>query len=292
MPSFANKKQLRFVITLGTSTFDGGQNNQLILQGFRAVVDIDKAGGMMMGTLRAKIYGVSQSAMNSITTLQAKPNGLIANTIEVYAIDGDVETHVYSGNIVNAWGDYQSMPDVFLQIQAQALYYNALKPVPPISVRGTVDVASLMGQIATDMSLKFENNGVNKTITDPYFPKTKLEQAKALAQAADIGFFIDDRILAITPSPYSPRNVDTVPVISAQSGMVGYPTFDGPGINFSSLFNPAITFGGKIQVKTDIPRANGEWIVTSIAHHLESERPNGAWHSTIRCYDIQLAPTR
>ena len=42
--SFDAKKQLRFVITLGTSTFDAaGKYDQIVLQGFRASVDIDKA---------------------------------------------------------------------------------------------------------------------------------------------------------------------------------------------------------------------------------------------------------
>ena len=102
MPSFSDKKQLRFVITLGTGKFGSSNNDQIILQGFRAIADIDKAGGMMMGTLRAKIYGVKQADMNSVTTLQWKPGSRIANTIEVYAIDGAAETLVFAGNIVNA----------------------------------------------------------------------------------------------------------------------------------------------------------------------------------------------
>jgi len=57
MPSFSNKKQLRFVITLGTGKFGSSNNDTVTLQGFRAIAEIDKAGGMMMGTLKAKIYG-------------------------------------------------------------------------------------------------------------------------------------------------------------------------------------------------------------------------------------------
>ena len=70
--SFENKKELRFIITLGTGKFGSSSNNQIRLEGFRATVEIDKAGGMMMGTLRAQIYGVQQTDMNSITTLQWK----------------------------------------------------------------------------------------------------------------------------------------------------------------------------------------------------------------------------
>ena len=146
-----NKKRLKFIITLGTGKFGSSDNDQITLEGYRATADIDKAGGMMMGTLRARIYGVTQDDMNSITTLQWKPQEIIPNTVEVHAIDGDMETLVFAGNIVNAWGDYQTMPDVYLRLQAQSAFINQLKPVPPRSFKGSIDVASVMGQIARDL---------------------------------------------------------------------------------------------------------------------------------------------
>lgn len=293
--SFSDKKQLRFVITLGTGKFGSSNNDRIALQGFRATADIDKAGGMMMGTLRAKIYGVSQSDMNSITsfTMQAPVNGgyrYQPNTVEVYAIDGAVETLVFAGNIVNAWADYQGMPDVFLHIQAQSAFFNALKAIPPRSFKGGVDVASVMAQIARDMGYTFENNGVNVKLCDVYLANTGLEQAKELAQTAGIGFYIDDTVLAITQSPTTPRG-GIIPLISAQSGLVGYPTFDGWGVNVQCLFSPAVTFGGRIKLETDVLRASGEWLVASVAHRLESEKPGGAWFTTIRGNQTGLAVT-
>lgn len=289
MPSFSDKKQLRFVITLGTGKFGSSEHDQIILQGFRATADIDKAGGMMMGTLRAKIYGVKQADMNSVTTLQWKPGTLIPNTVEVYAIDGAVETLVFAGNIVNAWADYQSMPDVYLHIQAQSAFFNALKAVPPRSFKGGVDVASVMAQIARDLGYVFENNGVTTQLTDIYLPNTGMEQAKDLARAAGCDLYLDDKILAITP-PNVPRKV-LIPLISPASGLVGYPTFDGVGVNFQILFNPAVTFGGSIKLETDVQQAAGEWVVTSVGHRLESEKPGGAWFSSIRGNANGLAVT-
>jgi len=280
MPSFEHKKALRFVIRLGTAKFDSSDNDTITLQGFRAIVDIDKAGGMTMSTLRAKIYGVKQSDMNSITTLQWKPGTAIPNTVEVYAIDGPAETLVYAGNIVNAWGDYQNMPDAFLHIQAQACYFNGLQAVQPLSIKGGIDVAVVMARIAKDMGLVFENNNVSVMLTDVYVANTLKEQALELARAANFSLYIDDKVLAIT-NKYAPRKGD-IPEISAQSGLVGYPTFDGVGVQFQTLFNPAITFGGRVKLKTDVQRAAGEWIVTSVAHRLESEKPGGAWFSTVR----------
>lgn len=280
MPSFDNKKQLRFVVTLGTGKFGSSNNDTITLQGFRATADIDKAGGMMMGTLRAKIYGVKQADMNSVTTLQWKTGTLIPNTVEVYAIDGPAETLVFAGNIVNAWADYQSMPDVFLHIQAQSAFFNALKAIPPRSFKGGVDVASVMAQIARDLGYTFENNGVTTRLVDVYLPNTGMEQAKDLARAAGCDLYLDDKILAITP-PNVPRRV-IIPLISPASGLVGYPTFDGVGVNFQTLFNPAITFGGSIKLETDVQQAAGEWVVTSVGHRLESEKPGGAWFSNVR----------
>ena len=288
MPSFDNKKQLRFVITLGTGKFGSSSNDTITLQGFRATADIDKAGGMMMGTLRAKIYGVKQADMNSVTTLQWKPGSRIANTVEVYAIDGSAETLVFAGNIVNAWGDYQNMPDVFLHIQAASAAAAALRPVQPRSFKGGVDVASVMAQIAHSMSFAFENNGVNVKLVDVYLPNTDLEQARDLAKAAGIGLWIDDKVLAITQTPTTPRGT-LIPLISPASGMVGYPTFDGYGVNARLLFNPAVQFGGRVKVESDVLRACGEWVVACIGHHLESEKAGGAWFSTVRLNNIGLA---
>jgi hypothetical protein len=280
MTSFSTKKQLRFVITLGTGKFGSSDNNRIELTGFRATADIDKAGGMMMGTLRARIYGVRQVDMNSITTLMWKPGTRIANTVEVFAINGDVETLVFAGNIINAWADYQNAPDVFLHIQAQAAYFNGLQAVSPLSIKGGISVAVVMARIAKDMGLTFENNNVNVILTDVYLANTLKEQALELSKACNFSLYIDDKTLAIT-NRYQPRK-GLIPEISAQSGLVGYPTFDGIGINFQTLFNPAITFGGAVKLTTDVEQANGEWVVVSVSHRLESEKPGGAWFSTIR----------
>lgn len=280
MLSFKNKKQLRFVITLGVGKFGSSDNNIVTLQGFRATADIDKAGGMMMSTLRARIYGVSQSDMNSITTLQWKPALRIKNTVEVFAIDGESETLVYAGDIVNAWGDYQNMPDVFLHIQAQSAYYSGLQPVQPLSYKKGVDVSIVMEKIAEAMGLKFENNNVHVALCDQYVCNTAKEQALELARAGNFSLYIDDKILSIT-NKYAPRE-GLIPEISAETGMVGYPTFDAIGITCRTLFNPGVMFGGRIKVKTDIEQAAGEWIVVSVGHRLESERPGGAWFSIIR----------
>jgi hypothetical protein len=289
--SFDNKKELRFVVTLGTGTFGSSSANQITLEGFRASVTIDKGGGQMFGTLRAQVYGVSQSDMNSVTTLQYKALTVTPNTISVYAIDGQQETLVFAGNIVNAWPDYKSTPDVFLQIEAQAAFINKLTPVAPSSFQGAADVAVIMGKLADKMGYTFENNGVQVPLSNVYLPGTGTDQAQKLADMAGIWWGIDNDILWITPRNSSRGG--TIPQISSSSGLNGYPTPDGQGfINFQTLFNPAIRFLGRIDLVSSIPKANAQWIVVSVAHRLESEKPGGAWFSQIRGNTNGLVPVR
>lgn len=296
--SFTNPKDLKFVINLGTGHFGSSSANTITLQGFRAVADIDKAGGMMMGTLRASIFGVKQSDINSITTVQWQPLAFIPNTIQVFAIDGDQSTLVFTGNIINAWGNYDNMPDVYLNIQAQAAYFSQLQPITPTAFSGSVDAVSLMqtviGKINASVSstqsiYTLENNGVPQTpIVNPYFANTGLEQLKDIARAAGIWMYIDNTIIAITPLN-QPRN-KPIPIISKTTGLRGYPTFDGVGVKFQMLFSPSVTFGGSVQIQSpEIPRAEGIWIATLIALKLESNKPNGAWIMDIRGTKTGLA---
>lgn len=287
--SFQNKKALRFTIVLGTGTFTGSLaaflNNTIILQGFRASVDINKAGGNQMGTLQARIYGVAESDMNSITTLMWKPDGYIPNTVTVTAIDGNQETQIFAGNIVQAWGNFQSQPDVYLEIQAQTAYVAQLRPVSPVSFQGSVDVATIAQQITNTMStatnpLSFENNGVTTQLFNTYLAGTGLDQLKSLVKAANCDLYLDDNIVAICPRGV-PRG-GLIPLISPQSGLVSYPAFDNTGVNFRCLFNPALRFGGSVSLQCPIPKANGQYTVLCVGHQLESEKPGGAWHSIVK----------
>lgn len=280
MTSFANKKELKFIITLGTGTFGSQGYDQIVIRGLRASVSIDNAGGVQMSTLRAKIWGVKESDMRACTTLQWKPLEIIRNTVEVFAIDGEIETLVFAGNIVNAWGDYQSIPDVFLHIQAQSVYFAQILPTSPTSYQGAIDAAEALRKIATDMGLVFENNGANAMLNDIYVANTLAEQAKEIAKAANFNLYIDNKTMAVTPK-FGAR-VGVIPDISPQSGLVGYPTFDGVGVAFLTLYNPSITFGGQVNLVTDIPQALGVWVVVSLSHRLECEKPNGQWFSSVR----------
>ena len=288
MTSFTNKKALKFEIVIGTGAFSGG-GNKITIQGKRAMAHIEHAGGKQIGTLRATIYGVTQSDMNAITTLSWDPKRLgIAhinqNTITVHAIDGDRDSVVFYGNIINAWGEYQSMPDVYLHIQASISIYQQMTPIKPRFRKAPVDVASVLSEIAKDMNMKPENNGVNLTLGKQYLNGTNMDQVYQIRDHANIDIYFDYNILAFCPKGQS-RN-KFVTVISSQTGMKGYPTFDAARINVITLYRPDIIPGCPIQVITDVTRAAGNWKADILTHDLESEMPEGKWFTRIVGYKI------
>lgn len=281
MPSFDNKKQLRFVVTLGSDNpkFDEAGSDQIILQGYRATAICENAGWVQMGELRAEIFGMSQSDMNAITSYPMRIGTALQNKIVVFAIDGKQESVVFAGNMVKAWPDYSRMPDVCLRIQARAAYSDALKTVAPRSFKGACDVADVMRQIATSMGYVFENSGVNVKLADVYLANTNLEQARDLAKAAGIELNIEQNVLSIWPKG-SYRNA-LIPLVSVDTGLVGYPSFDGTFLRFDTLYNPSFITGGLVKVESDNIAAKGQWQILRMAHRLEAEKPGGAWFSSV-----------
>lgn len=284
MLSLSNKKRLKIVITLGDGTF--GDYDQITLEGYRAALSISLAGGLQMGQLFGSIYGMKPSDMAAITTYAPRVGAFKPNLMVVYAIDGTQESLVFTGNIVTAWADYQSIPNVYLNIQAQAAAVDLLRAVPPRSFKGSIDTASAMQQIAASMGYSFENNGVDVQLQDVYLANTGMNQARDLATMAGVQFWVDNKTIAIAPKGIARKTIK--PLISAQTGMVGYPTFDGVTVMVRTLFNPAIVQGGMVHIATDVQRAAGDWLVLSIDHALDSETPGGQWFSTFRAVDPKL----
>ena len=116
---------------------------------------------------------------------------------------------------------------------------------------------------------------------DQYLANTAIEQAQEIARAAHCDLYIDNTTLAITPKGMA-RNANSIPLISKDTGLVGYPTFDSNGVVFRMLFDPRVKWGGIIQLQSDLTAANGQWIVLSMSYRLESERPGGEWFATVR----------
>ncbi len=282
MASFTRKK-IDITIVLANnpdnpqrSFFDNGAN-VVKLSGLRVTADIRKVGAVGEGTqANLRIYGMTQADMNRLSILTWSTLQVDLNKIIVSAGDDDMGMFdVFGGQIINAWADYSAAPEVAMVIQANPAYYRQIAPAAPNSYQTIVDAAQVFEDLAKQMSYTFVNNGVRVKISAPYLAGTLMKQAQDLAKQVGCMLIIEADIMTI--SPIGVPLDGEVPLISPASGLVGYPAWHQGGISFSSLFNPAIRFGGLVKVESDIDVANGAWFVTALHYMLESEKPNGAW---------------
>lgn len=271
------RKLLNFSISLQNGMFGSGQGNTADLKGLRASCRIVKAGGRDMGRLEAAIFGLPLSMMNQLTTLGTQIDLTEKNSITVTAgEEGGSMSTVFAGTISVAFADMKAMPEVCLRVSAHAGLYEAVKQEQPTSIKDSADVKTVFGQLAQKMGLRFEGNDVDVKIPNLYLSGSARSQAMALAQMAGVQWIIDNGTLAIWKSG-SARQGNSTPLISPQTGMVGYPAFNQAGIEVTTIFNSDLKPGGKIQVKSDLTPACGEWHIMSLEYALDSMIPKGKW---------------
>jgi hypothetical protein len=238
-----------------------------------------------MAGAQVRVYGLPLSMINQLTTIGPINTAFRNNKLLLAVGDDENGMHImYSGTIGEAHGDFQGMPDVALNILGWAGLYDSVKPVGALSYVGTVDVATIMQELANTMGLTFENNGVQVQLSNPYFPGTALAQVRACARAADINYLIDRDTLAIWPRAGARATTGDLPLISPETGMRGYPMFSSKGITVVTEFNPDIKFGIPVKVRSSLDAANGIWNICELSHSLESEMPDGAWFTQFTAF--------
>lgn len=285
------KRKIEVTIKLGKGNFGQAGFDTVTLKGLRVSAQVQKTGMPSFNTAQLRIYGMTLSLMNTLSTLGKRSNiDTRDNTVSIsVGNDGAALAMVFTGVLQEGWANFNDGPEVFFTIDAHTGLINKMKPVPPTSYAGAVDVATIIETLATSMGYAFENkSGVSVMLSNQYLPGTALEQAQTAAQAANINFALDDGTMAIWPIGGSRGG--TIPLISAATGMVGYPSYTGTGVQLRTLYNPAITFGGEIEVDSITP-AKGRWTVNVLHHNLESEMPNGAWFTEMEGYRYGQSPT-
>lgn len=283
--SFIKRKiDVKFVLAQqGESFAPSSKGDTVTLSGLRVQAMINKAGGAAMGQAQIRIFGMGFSLMNQLSTIGLMVAEVPRNVIEVYAGD-DVSGMglVFVGTPSVAFADFQGAPEACFNVVAHAGYFEGIRPMPVSSYSGSADVATIMQGIASQVGFGFQNSGVSVKLSNPYFPGTPLEQIRAVARAANIDFIVDGNVLAIWPKGQARGSAS--PLVSPDTGMVGYPTYTGTGICVTSLYTPDIAFGSLIEVKSSLPAANGKWVIATLDYNLESETPNGAWFLTAQCH--------
>lgn len=272
-------------VSLGTGTNGEDGTQTTTFYGARVLAQIEKSGAPGASFASIRIFGLNLDHINQISSLGQYSYRTRNNTVTLNV--GDAVNGIataFFGVIFDAYADFNAMPEVSFNIEAQSALIDQLKPVSPSSFSGSVDVAVMLSGLATQQNYAFENNGVSVIIPNAYYWGTARDQAYAMAQAANIYLVFDDvnKVLAIWPR--DGHRGGAVPLISPDTGLVGYPSFVSNGLGFRVLYNPSLVFGALVQIQSSIPAACGYWIINRLSHRLESQEPGGAWFSDVEGY--------
>lgn len=268
------------------TTFSESGTDTVTLAGSRTSVRIQNSGAPAGSTASVSIWGMTPSLMNQLSTLGLVFNIVPRNTITIAAGNlGSRLATVFSGTIVGAYGDYNSAPDGPFRFECNAGLADAVAPAIASSFTGAADVAQIMSGFARQMNLGFENNGVQLQLSNPYFAGSVMTQMRACADHANINAeIINGTTLAIWPKGGA-RDTSNIPLVSKETGMIGYPAYTQQGIIVNTLFDPQIAFGGMVQVESSLEKAAGKWAVQKLDLALDAQVPRGQWKSTIYGYN-------
>lgn len=273
------RRRLRVTFKLASGTFArDGDPDTLVLEGYRAQVEIDAPGGYEFATCRLRIYGVDRFDMDRMTVINYQNVDFMRNTVQVDASDDNGQfTTVFFGEVYTSQPDWAGMPDVPFVAEARSGLIGSLSASASTSFPGPQKVSLIMSRLAKELNVAFEDNGVISTVTDMSLVGSPLHKVQTLADAARIQYWFlpEQSLLAIAPMGIS-RKSDAVDY-NIDTGLVGFPTKTHNGIMFTALFNPSTFHGCKIKMQSAVSACNGEWYVISMSHRLDSETPGGAW---------------
>jgi hypothetical protein len=281
------KKRLRVTLILAgaNAVFPGTNSNTLVLTDMRVAATVQ---GVARLSTQAdiQIYGMKREDMDALTVAWANPPIVRDHLVILEADSGDGYSQVFKGTILEAQPDYEGAPDVLFRVQAITGYFQKINPAPPTTYTGSVAIDVIVADLAAKMGFSFIVGGdVWAVLSSPYLSGTYYDQLQQACNAAGADFYIQGDTILLTRQN-EPRNQQPTVILNAQSGLIGYPSYERAGLAVRCLYNQAITCGSPIQIESIVPSATGKWYPYSMEHRLEAELPGGDWFSNLYCLRV------
>ena len=286
--SFRERK-LIIQLTLSKGEFKDGEGNSYRISDLAMTCKVDKVGPPDFGKASATIYGLPLEVMEQLSTLNMHPLFVKRNYMNIFAGD-DISgyTQIFAGSITKASADFNGAPDVPFHIDARLGFFGSVTAQGDNVVSGSQPVAKFIESQAKKAGMTFKNEGVTTSIQNSIFTGSPIEQARQAAQQIGAELIIDDEQMILVKNGASRKG--NVPVLSADSGLLGYPTMTQNGIECKAIFNPDFRFAGLIEIKSIVPKVSGQWRIIKLSHSLSSNMPNaGQWESSITAYYPNLS---
>ena len=280
MPKSFSIKTIQIAVTLGKGNFSEGGNTKII-EGLACDVSVQKPGLPEKNSAAVKIWGLKYEDMAQLTMLAFKPLESQHNLISIKAGEkGGLLALVFQGEITSAFADFNAAPDVCMQFEADSGSYPQQIASPVVTVKGEAKADQLFSQFAQSAGYTFKNEGVTSSVQNAWFPGSPIDKMTKLARDVGCELIIDDGAIVVLPAGKA-REGNAV-LLTKNTGLIGYPTFNQDGISCKCIFNPDLIYGGLIKVESIVPRATGLWRITKLTHDLSAYNPGGGnWESQI-----------
>lgn len=266
--------------TKAAGLFAQSQTNIIHLSGLRVQCSINNFSGVTTCEAQLRILGMTQA---HLIDLAAPNSAFMAQRnikLEIRAGVAGAMDLIFSGAIATGQIDLNNQPDSALVIIAQSGLLDNVIPAGSTSYPKTTDHISILSYLASKMGLAFIATGTPKILNTPYIYGSYRDQVIRVVDAASVNFMIMNDTLYVWPR-YGLVDSAAIraqaPLISPDTGMVGYPTFSDIGVSVTTLFNSALRPSQTVTIASSMQFANGSWNIYHASHELESQTPNGKW---------------
>lgn len=252
-------------------------------QGLACKANIQKLGLPDKNKATIEIMGLSYDDLAAATSVSFRPFVYNRNRVSVFAgEEGKELMQIFSGNVVTSWADFNNVPEPVLKIDAMTGGFASLLSQPQIATDGAAKVSEVVGQMAKASGMAFSNQGVDASLNNSVLSGSPIEKAHSAANQVGADLIIDDNEMVLLPRGAERNTGLGTILVSPETGMIGYPTFGNMTIQVKTFFNPAIRFGGSIEIQTIVPKASGTWRVTKVQHQISAYDPKGGpWETQI-----------
>ncbi|ECP6497419.1 hypothetical protein FUA94_13830 [Salmonella enterica] len=256
-------------------TFDNGKGNILTVSGAKCFATVTVHGGTAGTQITLYIWGLSPAHMADLSYRGVwRPAQSTANEMRVRA-GGRL---IFEGDITDAYADYNQAPDIPLILTGQVSFNLRNQTAADFSAKGDVPVADIIRALASSAGLKFENQGVSRSLSNPHFSGNLVQQMLDAASAADINIDLGDaEKVTIWPKD---KALDIPAVhISPDHGLIGYPVYTMTGLSATTIFCPDLFIGRRVHLESSLPNVTGDYQLTGVIHTITSRTVGGPWSS-------------
>jgi hypothetical protein len=276
----------------GGQPFSGSPSGSFTVSGLRAAVSIQGSQGRLGSLGLAKIWGLSLAQMNAYCTVIPAAiggGGLSPVTLTITAGEiGGGLAEVINAGIWESYIDLTGAPDSCFVTSIGGIYA-AAKPMAPQSQPGAQNAESLIASICAGAGFKLNNNGAHAVLRNQATYGSALDQIETIARAAGFAWAWSGTTFSIWPENQTIDNTVVQVGPNTTPRLVGYPQYYETGIIITSLFNPEVKLGRRMEVVGSIlTKANGIWQIVGVQHDLTTMLQNGPWFTTAKLAAIGI----